>query len=286
MRILTRTERDVQLPQEFRGVLISLVFACLETCSCNTAACNVSPNSATIAPNQASGYTLVFADDFNSLAISPNGSGEFNWYNGLWWQPPSPSSNFNVANSILTLTWTRGQKPDDTSVTTLSRDGRRYHSWRYGYFEVRMKWDTVRGAWPAIWMLPVEAANGAATSAGELDIFEGQGATPRIFYGTVHEWKQQRDVRNNKGSNVFNLPAGVDLSQFHNYGALWTPGQVTWYFDNQPLFSAPTYPVFDTQNYYLIIGSQEGLNWKYGDLEGVSASTINVEVDWVRVWQK
>jgi beta-glucanase (GH16 family) len=276
----------VQFPKELRRVLISLAFACIATCSCNTAARNIGPNSATTPPSQASGYTLVFADDFNSLALSPTGSGEFNWYNGLWWQPPSPPSNFNVANSILTLTWTKGQKPDDTSVTTLSRYGRRYHTWRYGYFEVRMKWNTVRGAWPAIWMLPVEAANGATTAAGELDIFEGQGSTPHIFYGTVHEWKQQRDVRNNKGSNVFELPASVDLSQFHNYGALWTPGRVTWYFDNRPLFSAPTYPVFDTQNYYLIIGSQEGVNWKNGDLTGVTDSRIDVDVDWIHVWQR
>jgi beta-glucanase (GH16 family) len=135
-------------------------------------------------------------------------------------------------------------------------------------------------------MLPVQAANTGAVDSGELDIFEGQGSTPNFFYGTIHEWKQRRDVRNNKGSNVFQLPPGVDLSQFHTYGAMWVPGKVTWYFDNQPLFWAATYPVFDTQNYYLIAGSQEGVNWNYGDMTGVSASRINVDVDWVRVWQK
>jgi hypothetical protein len=67
---------------------------------------------------------------------------------------------------------------------------------------------------------------------------------------------------------------------------LWTPGRVVWYLDNQSLFSASTYPVFDVQDYYLIIGSQEGANWTYGDLSGVSSSNIAVNVDWVRVWQK
>jgi len=264
--------------------LASLIFIVIELCGCDTAR-RVDQNRVIAPPNQASGYGLVFAEEFNSLNLSPYGTGAFSWYNGLWWQAPSPPGNVTIANGALALAWTKGQKPDDTSVTTLSRDSHYYHAWRYGYFEVRMKWDTVRGAWPAIWMLPVQAANGA-TDAGELDIFEGQGSAPHAFYGTIHEWKQQKDVRNNKGSNVFHLPAWVDLSQFHTYGAMWTPGRVTWYFDNEPLFSASTYPIFDSQNYYLILGSQEGVNWNYGDLTGVAASRFDVKVDWVHVWQK
>jgi hypothetical protein len=60
---------------------------------------------------------------------------------------------------------------------------------------------------------------------------------------------------------------------------------VTWYFDNQALYSFPTYSIYDQQDYYLIIGSQEGANWSYGNLTGVTASQIDLNVDWVRVWQ-
>ena len=266
--------------------LVFLILLSVALWGCNTANPRPDQNGGITPPSQASNYSLVFSDDFHSLALSANGTGAFNWYNGLWWQPPAPASNITVANGILTLAWTRSQSPNDTSITTLSRDAHYYHAWRYGYFEVRMRWDAVRGAWPAIWLLPVQAANTGAVDSGELDIFEGQGSTPNFFYGTIHEWKQRRDVRNNKGRNVFQLPASVDLSQFHIYGAMWIPGKVTWYFDNKPLFSVATYPVFDTQNYYLIAGSQEGLNWDYGEMTGVSASRINVDVDWIRVWQK
>jgi hypothetical protein len=238
-------------------------------------------------PPDLAGYKVVFSEDFDSPSVSPTGDGNYAWYNGIWWEKPSPAANISIADSVLVLNWTKGQTPNDTSITTLSRDATHGHSWRYGYFEVRMRWDTVPGAWPAIWLMPVQHANDhTVKEAGELDIFEGQGATPHTFYGTIHHWTNGEDANNNKKSNYFELPKTVDMSQYHVYGLLWRPGLVTWYFDNQPLFSANTYSVFDAQDYYLIIGSQEGLDWTYGDLSGVSSSKIAVNVDWARVWQK
>jgi hypothetical protein len=273
-------------PSAIFTLAVIVMLTCLDMSSCRTGLSPAFAGRNSGPPAEASGYRLVFADDFSASSVSPNGTGKFNWYEGLWWEPPAPASNFLIANGVATLAWSRTQKPDDTSLTSLSRDGRNYHAWRYGYFEIRMKWDPVQGSWPAIWMLPVQNIRDATTQSGELDIFEGQGATKRVFYGTIHEWKQHQDIRNNKGSNIYHLPPHVDLSQFHIYGALWTPGKVTWYFDDQRLFSASTYAVFDQQDYYLILSSQEGANWKYGDLSGVAASRMTMTVDWVHVWQK
>ena len=237
-------------------------------------------------PPQASDYVLVFSDEFDRLNLSSNGTGVYTWYDGLWWENPVPSSNVMVANGVLTLRWSRGQKPDATSITTFSHDGTHSKAWRYGYFEVRMRWEAVAGAWPAIWMLPVQHFQNRTTHVGELDIFEAQGATPRVFYGTIHEWNQRQDVKNNKPWNHYQLPASVDPSHFHTYGLLWQPGRVTWYFDDRAFFSAATYSIFDQQDYYLILASQEGVNWKYGDLQDVTVSQMDVQVDWVRIWQK
>lgn len=237
----------------------------------------LSPNP----PPQAAGYLLTFSDEFDKLNLGPNGTAAYTWHNGLWWEKMVPDSNIATANGILTLKWSRGQNPNATSVTTLHRK-----AWRYGYFEVRMRWDAVPGAWPAIWMLPVQNFQNRATDIGELDIFEAQGADPHAFYGTIHEWTDRQDIRSNKPINHYQLPASVDPSRYHTYGLLWRPGLVTWYFDDQALFSAATYPIFDQQDYYLILASQEGVNWQYGNLQGVTASQIEVQVDWVRVWQK
>jgi beta-glucanase (GH16 family) len=234
-------------------------------------------------PPQASGYTLMFSDDFNSLNLSPNGVGSFNWYDpGMFWESPAPYSNISTSNSALSLLWKNGQGTSDTSLATAAKDGSSYRAWRYGYFEARMRWDTVTGAWPAIWLIPVQGITCGGCEQGELDIFEGQGVSPNVFTGTIHDWNSPTGAHS-AGKN-YNL-GSVDLSQYHTYGVLWTPGQVTWYFDNQALYSFPTYSIFDQQKYYLIIGSQEGANWSYGNLSNVTASQIGVNVDWVRVWQ-
>ena len=234
-------------------------------------------------PPQAAGYTLMFTDDFNSLSLSPNGTGTFNWYNpGMFWESPAPYSNISASNSVLNLLWKNGQGTSDTSIATAAKDGSSYHAWRYGYFEARMRWDTVTGAWPAFWLIPVQGINCGGCEQGELDVFEGQGATPTVFTGTIHDWNSP--TGNHSDGKNYNL-GSVDLSQYHTYGVLWVPGQVTWYFDNQALYSFPTYSIYDQQDYYLIIGSQEGANWSYGNLTGVTASQIDLNVDWVRVWQ-
>jgi hypothetical protein len=240
-------------------------------------------------PAQAAGYSLVFFDDFANLNLSADGTGQYPWYRALWWETPPTPFNSSVSSSVLDLAWTQGQNPADTSITSCSSDGTRCRAFRYGYFEARMKWDVTTGAWPAFWMIPVESIWGA-TESGELDIFEGQGnpANAHTFFGTIHDWVivngTSIDVANNGSKNYYNI-AGVDFTQWHTYGVLWVPGKVTWYFDQQPIISAPTYPIFDQQNYYLVLAAQEGADWTAGNTSGVSASSLNLYVDWVKVWQ-
>lgn len=241
-------------------------------------------------PPPASGYRLVFADDFQRLDLSPNGSGAHTWHEGLWWsEKRAPRRNIAVSGSILSLRWERGQGTSDTSITTFSRDRRHFHAWRYGYFEARMRWQPVPGAWPAFWLLPVQDATGqnklhGKKESGEIDIFEGLGDHPHTFFGTVHDWVGDHDSASQ--DNEFRLSGDADLSAFHTYGLLWVPGKVTWYFDNRPLHTENTPAICDRQDFFLVLGMQEGVDWKQGDLSGVNASSMTLYVDWVRVWQK
>ncbi len=152
-----------------------------------------------------------------------------------------------------------------------------------------MKWDVVPGAWPAFWLIPVEDAKGSSTyngvkESGEIDIFEGQGGQPHTFYGTVHDWINRASTSNQ--DNHFALPADVDLSQFHVYGMLWTPGRISWYLDNRFLHAEATPAVLDKQHFFMVFSMQEGVDWKMGDTSGVKHSQMALNVDWVRVWQK
>src|SRR5579872_2214278 len=73
-------------------------------------------------PPAASGYNLVFHDDFDHLDLSPDGGGSHTWYEGVWFnRKHAPLSNISASNSALTLAWQRGQESPDTSLTTLSK---------------------------------------------------------------------------------------------------------------------------------------------------------------------
>jgi beta-glucanase (GH16 family) len=252
-------------------------------CSANTRAAGPAP------PAQAAGYSLVFYDDFSNLNLSPDGAGQYSWYPGLPWETPDTLFGASGSSSSLDLTWTRGQSLADTTISSCSSDGNRCRTFRYGYFEARMKWDVTTGAWPAFWMIPVEGIWGAHET-GELDVFEGQGdsADGQTFFGTVHDWLNSDggsfDLANNNAHNWFRLP-GVDFSQWHTYGVLWLPGKVTWYFDDKPIITAYSSPIFDQQNFYLLLTMQEGADWTAGNTSGVTASSLNLYVDWVKVWQ-
>jgi beta-glucanase (GH16 family) len=255
-------------------------------------ACLAPPAWASALPKAVEDYRQVFSEDFQRLDLSPDGRGDHTWYNGVWFhnQVP-PNSSIDTSRGYLSLHWRRGQGSPETSITTLARDVSHFRAWRYGYFEARMKWKPVRGAWPGFWLIPVQDANRSdvyqgTRKSGEIDIFEGQGDKPQIYYATIHELVSNRDARNNNSHNQFHLPAGTDLSQWHDYGALWTPGKITWYFDGTPIHSETTYEVFDYQDYYLVLTEQAGIHWKAGDGPGVEEEDMTLDVQWVRVWQR
>ncbi len=246
---------------------------------------------ATAPPQAASaGYkTLAFDDEFGSLSLAPSSisSANYNWYPGIWWENPGPASSLITdSSSVLTLDWNRSSSHstglEDTSISSESGNGSAGQTFRYGYFEASMKWDNVTGSWPAFWMLPIQGIQGAANT-GEIDIFEGQGGS-NAYYGTLLTWKNSVPTWASS-PNTFSLPANNDFTQFHTYGLLWTPGEVTWYYDNNPVGSASTTALFDQQDFYLVLGSQEGANWTAGNLRGVAATNINLYVDWVHVWK-
>ena len=240
-------------------------------------------------PSQAADYSLVFFDDFTNLNLSPDGSGQYTWFKDLWWETAPSQFTASAASSVLNLTWDKGQTLPETTITSCSADGLRCRAFRYGYFEARMKWDVTTGAWPAFWMIPVEGIWGSSET-GELDVFDGQGdpADAHTYFGTIHDWLTTNgttvDIASNNGQNAY-VVSGVDFSQWHTYGVLWIPGRVTWYFDDKPILTSVTYPIFDEQEYYLILSEQEGVNWTGGNTTGVTASSLKLYVDWVKVWQ-
>jgi hypothetical protein len=237
-------------------------------------------------------YALAFSEEFNTLDLGTAEDGSLSrphtWYEGVWFNKHhAPRDRFATAESTVSLIWKRGQNQPDSSISTFARHNPHYQAWRYGYFETRMKWKPQIGAWPAVWLIPLQATvDNAPHQSGEIDIFEGQGSEPHTFYGTIHEWNGSHQVASSSSHNRFAIPSRTNFAEFHTYGLLWVPGRVTWYFDGVPLHSEATYEIFDKQDYFLVLSMQEGNDWQEGNLDGVTAQTLTLTVDWVRVWQQ
>ena len=241
-------------------------------------------------PPQATGYTLTHSDEFDSLDIGASWTGQTHqWYTSEYGQVITPSSSqASVASSVLSLDWHPGMtRPAEASLSSFDMGSQKGMAYRYGYYEARMKWSPVAGAWPGFWLLSLQSAI-TTGEWGEIDIFEGLGNLPYDYFGTVHDWTALNGTRTStfNPGNDYKLLTSVDYSQWHKYGVLWEPGTLTWYFDDQPIIAAPAPAITDAQDVELILSSSEGVNWAQGNTSGVTSTDLSLNVDWVRVWQK
>jgi beta-glucanase (GH16 family) len=240
---------------------------------------------------------LTFDDEFETLSLAANGNQTgFKWYPGVYFACSAPSSNMTVTNGILDLKWTYGQAscydtPVDTTIMTHNQTSTMTaangQTFRYGYFETRMKFDIGPYMWPAFW-LNGEYGQSSGGRFMELDIFEYVNAGGYGLYGTLHDWLKTNGSTQDQvhdGNNLLSVPQGTDFTQYHTYGCLWTSTTIKWYFDGQlvrtatPPASANTGPEL-----YLMLSQQVGQNWSTGAPSGTPA--YNNYIDYVRVWQQ
>lgn len=177
-------------------------------------------------------------------------------------------------------------------------------AWQYGRIEVRAKLPQGQGTWPAIWMLPEDAAYGPWASSGEIDILEAvnlgtpckdcPGGRENTILGTLHFGGQWPD--NALNSTEMRVPDVRD--GFHTFGIIWAPGEIAWTYDGAVFArketgswwsvnsSDPLAPFNKPFHLILNLAIGGGLPEERG-LGGVDESSFpkTLEVDWVRVWQ-
>ncbi len=265
-------------------------------------------------PAVAAGFrSLTFDDEFDSMkTIDVNTTEQqgYNWYTdfpfgGGRTLPPA----YSISNGVLTVTstgWTA-----NWALSSFSSGGNVGHSFQYGYFEARMRFDPTLGpqsqGGPAFWAESTNWSSSANHTApihfAELDFFEAyhkeHAAYSGVFDGTLHDWHYWPDIPpvDYHNSNNFHAQPGVDYSQWHIYACLWKPGQVTWYFDGVPLmtqkYSANRGPNPPGKGSVLQLntGLQGGafhiLDSEVGGMQIILGSSPGwpMQVDYVRVWQ-
>jgi len=258
-------------------------------------------------PAAKAGYNrLVFYDDFDSLrTIDVRGTGKpgYNWYvdRPVWGSGITEPSDYSVSNSVLTVSSTG--HTGSWALSSFSPKGNTGHSFKFGYFEARIRFDPKLGKsskdWPAWWSLStLHSRLNNMDHWAELDFIEaytgGHADYSGAFVGTVHDWANGSKTHYQNSNNWKPLPKSTDFNQWHTYACLWRLGEITWYFDGNALMtqtysatappnplangtSTPTpagvFSILDTEaeGMLLILGSDP--EWP-------------MYVDWVRVWQQ
>lgn len=189
----------------------------------------------------------------------------------------------NKGNLIITA--------DNKSGKILSGRINTKQAWLYGYFEVRAKFPTGKGTWPAIWFLGDSVRKPDAhvgwPACGEIDLMENVGFNPDDVHFTVHTAGANGRGEASKGTHIM-IPSAS--SDFHVYGLDWQADHMDFYCDGKKVFtytkdpSSPTSWPFDKPE-YLILNLAIGGDW--GGAKGVDPAIFPAKyyVDYVRVYQ-
>ncbi len=274
-------------------------------------------------PAVASGYGLVWSDEFNGTSLDTTA-----WSYDTGANQPNAEQEFysqgcvTVSDGALHI-WSK-YNPNGVN-NAASPANAKYLSGRintgdkkiftYGYFEAAIQGPVGTGGkngpalWAAVWLLGNSINHGVAwPTCGEMELYEqrtgpqneGGSCYPaapgdNLFIGTCH-------YGNGGGGAIYNSCAhdyGSCLcTAFHKYGILWNTDSVQYYFDDN-LYWGPNFPtgcgapsITQTVNqvafsspFYWIINVAVGGNYQ-GQIIDNSIFPTHMDLDYVRVYQK
>lgn len=282
------------------------------TASCGSAyaVCEVLIGEFPYVDSPLDGYLLVWCDEFEGTQLDTQKwsyqIGTHDVYHGIVSRTENWGNNelqyytedsVTVSDGILTIT---AQKRDYggkeyTSGRILTRD---LAVFTYGYIEARIKLPVQTGMWPAFWMLPqptnFSSTNnkyGGWSASGEIDILEAKGRLPYIVGTTLHF----------KGLNGYkylykDTVLTQSIAEWHTYAVLWEEDRIVWIIDGETVFTltkdrwslinseSDTAP-FDT-DFYLLLNLAVGGNYDGGRAPATDFISGEMQVDYVRVFQK
>ncbi|MGB6688154.1 MAG: chitobiase/beta-hexosaminidase C-terminal domain-containing protein [Terracidiphilus sp.] len=166
-------------------------------------------------------------------------------------------------------------------------------SFRYGRIEFRAKVPEAQSFWPAAWLLGNNIATVDWPACGEQDDLE------RVNAATAPDWNEGSiHGASFTGGNLgtkYDFPAGQTAADWHTYGMIWSPGQVSYYIDD-PTKPYATYtpsslnglpgamwPFDEGQSNFIILNLAVGGNWP-GPPDSTTPFPSEFLVDYVRIY--
>lgn len=225
-------DAEFRLASAPRPVVIDELFAAWErTCPPRTVPFDTTPEE-TFDPVSA-GWPLVFSDDFDGTSLDPA-----KWYHPAWCLP----------NRDLTYPDGRGHLVVEARID--EKDPHRVRtggvwtrpSFRYGYFEARLKFTRRPGWWAAYWMYGV-SDNNAFLDGLEIDIFEDfttRSGGKSISHNMHVIHPGEGGVLKSWGRHSV-LPGTLD--DWYVVGCKWTPFEISLYLNGRLIRTSRRDPV-------------------------------------------
>ncbi len=259
---------------------------------------------ATLQPPPATGFKLVWSDEFNGAdGSSPDASkwtydtgvGGNGWGNNELETYTNRTKNAQIQGGNLVITAVKETYADPSdgvirNYTSARLKTQSLFSQAYGRFEARIKIPAGQGMWPAFWMLGNNITSVGWPKCGEIDIMENIGKEPGTVHGSLHS--SSTVAQTSDASAPFSLPAGQNFAaDFHLYAVEWEPGTVRFYVDSN-LYATVTqsqWPAggawtFD-HPFFLLLNVAVGGDWP-GAPDNSTVFPQQMLVDYVRVYTK
>lgn len=216
-------------------------------------------------------YTLVFSDEFNGSALDSTKwyatrTQDFSGYGQEIWDP----ARVSISGGYLALTATEDLHSGE--VQSLS-------SFRYGYYEARMKFPGSVGFWSGFWVVSI---NG---SYQEIDIAESDSSDRHRTGMNLHWGTATSNFVSNGG---WSDPAFDSQNAFHTYGVLYLPDRIEFYVDDilRRKWIQPSPAVIVDAMQSRLSMSIFGPKQPYASPpNSLTVWPQKLLVDWVRVWQ-
>lgn len=251
--------------------------------------------SVKVLQSDASAGNLVFSDEFETdgpvdatkwifETIPPNNG---SWWNGEKQHYTDRTDNAYVSNGTLKIVAKKEQYTfaGSTKGYTSARLNSKFN-FTFGRIDIRAKLPEGEGTWPALWTLGSNITTVGWPACGEIDIMEHWGHNPTKVSSAIHTVACS-GVSNCQEAKIGERIVNDFSTAFHIYSAEWTSDAITFYLDNQFLYTyRPTTKTSDNwpflQNQFIILNIAMGGDWFNID---PNFNQSEMEIDYVRVYQ-
>jgi len=230
----------------------------------------------------ADGWTLVFNDDFGQASLDTTtwftryiyNNGTMDHFNDEK-QRFREDGNHVLQGGVLSLV---AKGPNAAGLYT-SGMIRSRKTFRYGYFEARIKLPPGRGMFPAFWLNSDYDENGKLSWPPEIDIMEAPGHETTTFSAGTHWTEGSPAVAM---TSLCKIPSPGFGAGFHTYGILWQPDRIVYYYDRLAVAQIATKPGQD-KPFYMMVNMAVGGDWQGFATPG-TVFPQKMKIDWVAAY--